>query len=138
MLPEARPSRAVPQAAPREISAPKPTTETRGLTLPAARHVHLAGTRAWGEAAERERIRRQAHGVRGHLRRLHGAWHAGAEAASSAGEFGLALPQGFTFVRPHVRGHNAAGAGITPTPIRARGLATIMTLLHPAGRADGG
>jgi len=76
--------------------------------------------------------------VRGHLRRLHGAWQAGGEAASSAREFGLALPEGFTFVRPHVRGGNAADAGVTPTPIRARGLATIMTLLHPAGRTDGG
>lgn len=137
VLPEARPPRAVPPAPPREISTPKPMAETRGLTLPAARHVHLAGTRAWGEAAERERIRRQAHGVRGHLRRLHGAWQAGDEAASCAREFGLALPQGFTFVRPHVRGGNPSGSGVTPTPIRARGLATIMTLLHRAERSDG-
>lgn len=60
------------------------------------------------------------------------------EATCHAGEFGLALPQGFTFVRPHVRGGNASGSGVTPTPIRARGLATIMTLLHPAERGDGG
>jgi len=138
VLPEARSPRAVPQAAPREVSAPRPSAGAHSLALPAARPVHLAGTRAWGEAAERERIRRQAHGVRGHLRRLQSTWQAGGEAASHAREFGLALPQGFTFVRPHVRGGNAVGAGVIPTPIRARGLATIMTLLHPAGRADGG
>lgn len=139
VLPEVRPPRAAPQAAPPAGSDFKPVaTQPRGLTLPAARCVHLAGTRAWGEAAERERIRRQAHGVRGHLRRLHGKWQVGAEAAASAREYGLALPQGFTFVRPHVRGANATSDAVTPTPIRARGLATILTLLHPAGRADAG
>jgi len=137
VLPEVRPPRPGPQAAPREASASTTSTAPRGLTLPAARHVHVGGTRAWGEPAERERILGQAHGVRGHPRRLHGGWQVADEAVCHAREFGLALPQGFTFVRPHVRGGNAPGAGVTPTPIRARGLATIMTLLHPAESGDG-
>jgi len=138
VLPEIRPSRPVPPAAPREANISTASPAPHSLTLPAARHVHVAGTRAWGEAAERERILRQAHGVRGHLRRLQQGWQVGDQAVSHAREFGLALPLGFTFVRPHVRGGNATGAGVTPTPIRARGLATVMTLLHPAECGDGG
>jgi len=136
VLPEVRPPRSARGAAPQAARPAPAAAGPRGLTLPAARQVHVAGLRGWGTAEERERIRRQAHGVRGHLRRLRAGWQAGGEAGRSAGEFGLALPQGFTFVRPHVRGGQAANAGAASTPIRARGLATVLTLLRPREHAD--
>jgi hypothetical protein len=52
--------------------------------------------------------------------------------------YGLAVPAGFTFVRPHVRGEQGRApdqVAAAPALIRARGLATVMTLLQP--RAQG-
>ncbi len=137
VLPEIRPPRAVPQTPPQAERAEPTVAAARRLALPAARPVQVAGLRGWGTTEEQERIRRQAHGVRGHLRRLLAGAHVGAAAARCAQRYGLAVPEGFTFVRPHVRGGQAVDNGVAPTPIRARGLATLMTLLHPAERADG-
>ncbi len=54
---------------------------------------------------------------------------AGGQARSMAGEFGIALPDGYTFVRPHVRGGEGDAATPTETVVQSRGLATVMALL---------
>ncbi len=100
-------------------------------TLPGKRYARIAGNRQWGNDEERSAIQRQAHGVRGHLRRLRPGWTASENAATTAEEFGMTIPDGYTFVRPHVRGEGQAD---TPDSdheviIRSRGLASVMTLL---------
>ena len=100
-------------------------------TLPGRRYVRIAGNRQWGNDEERSAIHRQAHGVRGHLRRLRPGWAASGNAATTAEEFGMTIPDGFTFVRPHVRGDGQADdpGSNNEVIIRSRGLASVMTLL---------
>ena len=96
------------------------------LVLP-RRSIHLTGQREWGTAADREIVTRRSHGVRGHVRQLPGRWVRSEQAEREAGEWGIVLPEGHTFVRPHVRGgHDRARA---PVVARARGLQTISALL---------
>ncbi|GIV77446.1 MAG: hypothetical protein KatS3mg050_1840 [Litorilinea sp.] len=100
-------------------------------SLPGRRHVWLRGRRQWGSAQEREHIVRRAHGVRGHLRRLPLGWHRSAEAEAQAGEWGITLPPGYTFVRPHVRGGEADTGGVEAVVrVHARGLLTLTALLQ--------
>lgn len=101
------------------------TVSTR--TLPTIR---IAGKREWSTAAERAAIARRVHGVRGHLRRLPGAWTRSKDAVAFAREFGIVLPDGFTFVRPHMRGtENVSSEPSAPVIVRSRGLASVMALL---------
>ena len=82
----------------------------------------------WGEEPERARLTRAAHMVRGHLRRLPPGWKPSEAAREIAEGFGVVLPDGFTFVRPHVRGGRG---GEEPPPEReavARGLASLAML----------
>jgi len=77
-------------------------------------------------------IRVRTHGVRGHLRRLPAGWKASQEAKEIAQGFGVLVPDGFTFVRPHVRGHGDGGDQSTAPAeiiVQARGLASVMMLL---------
>lgn len=81
---------------------------------------------------DRETIERRAHGVRGHLRRLRSGWTANDEAKAMAHSYGIQLPDGYTFVRPHVRGrhgHGGENALEDEVIVVARKLATVMTLL---------
>lgn len=87
----------------------------------------------WGEAAERARLVRAAHAVRGHLRRLPPGRQPSEEAREIAASFGVVVPEGFTFVRPHVRGGRkegeGEGAGVTPErEAVARGLRSLALL----------
>ena len=137
-LPELAPARPAHPTTPVAAAAASVPLYPRGRTLPAPRRLVLAGQHAWGTAEERAAIQRQAHGVRGHLRRLLAGARAGEGAVRCAQGYGLAVPAGFTFVRPHVRGGQARTpdqAAAPPALIRARGLATVMTLLQP--RAQG-
>ncbi len=101
--------------------------------LPARRSAfRLTGRHNWSTKDEQERIHHRAHGVRGHLRQLHAGWQASAEAQRIAHNFGVSVPQGYTFVRPHVRGggeEQEAKRIEGETPIVARGLATLISLL---------
>jgi len=106
---------------------PNPQPANPKLVLPRTRWVLRGEHRTWSTPAERETIARRAHGVRGHLRRLHSDWRAAENAAALASEYGLALPDGHTFVRPHIRGEHEADQH--QTIVIARGLATVMTLL---------
>jgi len=93
---------------------------------------HLTGRHDWSTKDEQERIHHRAHGVRGHLRQLHAGWQASDEAHRIAHHFGVSVPQGYTFVRPHVRGggeEQEAAQIKGETPIVARGLATLVSLL---------
>lgn len=111
-------------------SAPAHSPHPSTRTLPVQRRLSLSGKRTWGSSADHEAIHPRAHGVRGHLRRLHTGWTVGADARQIALEFGLPLPDGYTFVRPHVRGSEAGPQPDTPaTVIHARGLQAVMTLL---------
>ena len=57
-----------------------------------------------------------AHQVAGHVRQIPADWRASDAARIAAQESGMPLPtSGFTFVRPHVRGHGEA-----PSVHRAR------------------
>ncbi len=104
--------------------------------LPSRRLV-LQGRRQWGTRNERRTIQRRSHGVRGHLRQLPEGWKAGGEAKALAVQFGMVVPEGYTFVRPHVRGgeRGTSGPGQTMTGtedtiIVSRGLATVLTLMQ--------
>lgn len=96
------------------------------VTLP-RRSVHYTGHREWGTAEDREIVTRRSHGVRGHLRQLPDRWSRSTEAEGEAREWGFVLPDGYTFVRPHVRG----GHDHDPAPViaKARGLQTLSALL---------
>ena len=115
----------------RQPGTPRPERRAARRTLPGKRaaRLRMRGRRQWGTDEEREVIQRRAHGVRGHLRRLRAGWQAGGQARSMAGEFGIALPDGFTFVRPHVRGSEGDAETPTETVVQSRGLATVMALL---------
>jgi hypothetical protein len=138
-LPELAPARPAHPSTPDAAAAASVPLYPRGRTLPAPRHLVLAGQHAWGTAEERAAIQRQAHGVRGHLRRLLAGARAGEDAVRGAQGYGLAVPAGFTFVRPHVRGGQGRApdqATAAPALIRARGLATVMTLLQPKAQGE--
>ena len=83
--------------------------------------------RSAGTPEDREIVTRRSHGVRGHLRQLPEAWSSSLAAEGEAREWGFVLPDGYTFVRPHVRG----GHDHDPAPViaKARGLQTLSALL---------
>ncbi len=88
----------------------------------------------WGQESLGEQTRRrlQLHGVSGHLRRLQPHSAASEVARENAEAFGFLLPEGFTFVRPHLRGGEAEGAEAVPAErvvTQAQGLLTLITLL---------
>ncbi len=116
-------------------TAEKKTERRRKGRRPQPRRMRLPRrlpVRGWGGEALTRRLRR-AHGVRAHLRRLPQGWHASPETKAIAESYGVALPEGFTFVRPHVRG----GRGQAETPdvhpkveaVAARGLLTLCSFL---------
>lgn len=122
-----------PGAQPRPASAKSagqpPRTHGAGnpvVVLP-RRTVHYSGRREWSTPADREIITRRSHGVRGHLRELPQGWSRSLDAESEAREWGFVLPDGCTFVRPHVRG----GHDHDPAPViaKARGLQTLSALI---------
>jgi hypothetical protein len=85
----------------------------------------------WEEPEARRRLARAAHAVRGHLRRLPAGWKAHPGTLRLAEGFGVVVPEGFTFVRPHLRGGREKGRAeaIPPEPEAvARGLASLMLL----------
>ena len=98
----------------------------------------------WCDEAELQRVRRAAHGVRGHLMRLAPGRHPSAEALARARAYGLIPPDDCTFVRPHVRGLDPSAASAPDeaqalaSQVRARGLYTLMafTTQTPASAGD--
>ena len=54
--------------------------------------------------------------MRGHLRMLSGGRKPSEHARAAAGEPGIVLPEGFTFVRPHVRGRGVGDGGEEQAP----------------------
>jgi hypothetical protein len=91
------------------------------------RSVHYSGSREWGTVAEHDIITRRSHGVRAHLRELPERWQRSEQAEGEARDWGFVLPDGYTFVRPHIRGghdHDPA-----PVVVRARGLQTLTALI---------
>ena len=124
---------AVPERGKRAVATPasaRPSGPRKpsARALPTLRRISLSGRREWGTAEERAAIERRAAAVRGHLRRLHSGWKASAEALQIAGEFGVVVPVGATFVRPHVRGGRLEEAG-GAVEIRAKGLASLSLLV---------
>ena len=105
----------------------------RGLLLralparPAPAAGALVGDRVWAGPRERRAIRSATAVVRGHLRRLPEGWAASPEAERAAGAYGLVLPRGHTFVRPHLRG--GTGKGRDTAAITARGLASLLSVV---------
>lgn len=99
------------------------------LDLP--RRLSLSGAREWGSPEEREQIRLRMHGVAGHLRRLAENWSRSLEAEEAARAYGVVLPDGYTFVRPFVRGGEGVEEGaVAPqrVVVRSRGLASLVSL----------
>lgn len=92
-------------------------------------------TRMWGEPAERrqieERTLRAAHVVRGFYRHQPDGWQTSEAARENALSLGYAPPpDGYTFVRPHLRGGGEEQAsGATAPRIVCRGLLTALTVL---------
>jgi len=130
------------ESVPLRESAPQRNAGERGAALPDTLSkspstrmlpvLRLSGKRQWSTPVERAYVARQAHGVRGFRRRLHEGWSRSEEAAQIARDYGVVLPDGYTFVRPHVRGVGEIAAE-TPTEVvtvRARGLASVIALLE--------
>lgn len=108
--------------------APTPPPDVVVLDLP--RRLFLSGPHEWGTPEERAAIHHRLHSVAGHLRRLATNWQRSTEAEDAAHAFGVVLPEGYTFVRPFVRGGEDGDTG-QPTPrvvIRSRGLASLLSL----------
>lgn len=97
-----------------------PAQKTSHRWLPRAQH-SLTGPRQWGNDEEQETIRRRAHGVRAHLRLSE---NHSQQAEANAAAYGWVIPEGYTFVRPHVRGEGDVIEH--QTIVHAKGLATIM------------
>jgi hypothetical protein len=89
--------------------------------------ITIEGWHAWGSDEERRIIQRRAHQVRGFLRRLPHGQRPSEQALDNALFYGLIVPDGYTFVRPHVRGRQAGDTN--PVEIRTRGLATALITL---------
>ncbi|GBD12145.1 hypothetical protein HRbin24_00145 [bacterium HR24] len=101
------------------------TATGRPLPAPPRRGTLAQGTRLWASPRERATVRRAAAMVRGHLRRLPPGWSPSADALAAAASYGVPVPPGHTFVRPHARG----GPGEDASPVTARGLMAVMALL---------
>jgi hypothetical protein len=107
----------------------QPTREIGGV------RVKYEGRWRWGDDVEEWRTRqaqvkgRGAHQVRGFLRELPTGWHVGSTGRESAFLHGIVLPDGYTFVRPHVRGR---GEIVVPT-VRSHGLATLVQMVEYDG-----
>ncbi len=101
-------------------------------SLPTRRSVHLNGDRQWGLPQERESLARQIYWVRGHVRRLIDQQRRSAVANQIAQEFGMVIPDGFTFVRPHQRGQDSIehSGPAAPVVVRSKGLASLISLLR--------
>ena len=102
---------------------------TRPLVLPTQRVLSLDGVHSWGTEEELEKIRRQAHQVRGHARRLMPGWQRSLTAAQNAQRFSFIIPDGYTFVQPYQTGlKDPTCAEDIETPIVARGLASVILM----------
>jgi hypothetical protein len=99
------------------------------LHLPSQRVIYLDGDHAWGTPEEIEKIKRQAHQVRGHRRKLLPGHRRSSYALENASRFNFIIPDGYTFVKPHQTGlTHLANTPTTETPILARGLASLMLM----------
>jgi hypothetical protein len=131
-LPSSKPRRRARSRASHQVHRPQQAKSRTVRHLPRPRRIALGGERDWGDQIDRETIERRAHGVRGHLRRLPADWRVSAEARELARSFSLTLPDGYTFVRPHVRGGQGDEGVAVPGDeviVVAQGLATVMSLL---------
>lgn len=81
----------------------------------------------WGGHEERSVIR-AIHAVRGHLRRLPPGWKPSPEAIETAQFYGVVLPEGYTFVRPHTRGIGKEAETPAERVAIARGLRSLALL----------
>ncbi len=116
-----------PRSNHRRRSRPRPNTHV--LCLPSQRVIHLDGVHTWGTPEEIEKIKRQAHQVRGHRRRLLPGRQRSLYALENARRFNFIVPDGYTFVKPYQTGLSDTDAPATrETPILARGLASLMLM----------
>jgi hypothetical protein len=118
---------------PAALPAPELAHRLKTRDLPRKRYFSLSGERTWGTVEERERIHRAAHAVAGHRRRLLPGARASAAALQRAAEYAFLVPEGYTFVRPHIaglEGEEADQAAPQGPVVRARGLATVAAWLR--------
>lgn len=126
--PTPRPYRAVSPAS--HASTARPQRGQTPVYTPLRRRtetISIEGWHSWGSDEERRIIQRRAHQVRGFLRRLPHGQRPSEQAIDNALFYGLIVPDGYTFVRPHVRGRQSGET--TPVEIRTRGLATALITL---------
>jgi hypothetical protein len=103
--------------------------DTHVLRLPSQRVIHMDGVHTWGTPEEIEKIKRQAHQVRGHRRKLLPGHQRSLYALENARRFNFIMPDGYTFVKPYQTGLSDPDAPATKeTPILARGLASLMLM----------
>jgi len=103
--------------------------DTHVLRLPSQRVIHMDGVHTWGTPEEIEKIKRQAHQVRGHRCKLLPGHQRSLYALENARRFNFIMPDGYTFVKPYQTGLNDPDAPATKeTPILARGLASLMLM----------
>lgn len=107
------------------------------LTLPRRKLSTYQGTYKWGEDDVVTRIKKRAHLVSGFLRQLPPGWQRSLRALDRAKEFNfLVIPDGYTFVAPHLRGVKGEEDAPVPSavetekPIRVKGLATLLTMFQ--------
>lgn len=107
----------------------KPKEEPTVRYLPRHRLIFHGEAREWGSPEEHEAIQRRRHGVTEHFRRLLAGQQASEGARKCAADFGYTvIPDGFTFVKPHVRGHGEGQEPERAVTVVAQGLqaATIF------------
>lgn len=103
--------------------------DTHVLRLPSNRVVQMEGIHVWGTPEEIEKIKRQAHQVRGHRRKLSPGQQRSLYALANARNFSFILPDGYTFVKPYQTGLASPDApAAKETPILARGLASLILM----------
>jgi len=118
-----------------------------GVARPGSRYLPRSGGQTrfevrkgmqWAGEEERNVIRKRLHGVSGFPRRLPPGQKPSEQALKMAEYFGVVLPKGKTFVRPHVRGKRGAEAEAIPesNPVVSKGLATIMLFLESKRKDD--
>lgn len=121
--------RSASKPAPRSISK-QHGKRARVLNLPRKRTVYLTGKRQWGTEQDRA-AQRAAHGVGMHLRKLAEGWQRSSQAEVNAAEFGVVLPDQYTFVKPYIKGRGEVDESQpVETYAKARGLNTVMVFLR--------
>ncbi len=97
--------------------------------------LEITGRRQWSTHAERAVLETRLRQFPGFTRRLAAGWKRSAHAEELAAYFGVVLPDGRTFVKPHTRNVRVRGDAPEQKPITviSRGLGTLVAIAATQG-----